>query len=105
MASTDQHSGQTMSIEEGRAHDWVYIKWGIYLAILTAIEVALFYFPPGALEEPALIFLMIVKFIMVAAIFMHLKGDHKILSYLFGVGMVLAVAVYAAVLFASELFF
>ncbi|MEM9034250.1 MAG: cytochrome C oxidase subunit IV family protein [Actinomycetota bacterium] len=83
--------------------DWEYIKIGIVLAILTAIEVALFYFPPGGAEIPALLILMVVKFIIVAAYFMHLKGDRPVLTQVFVGGLVLAVAVYMAVFFAFEL--
>ncbi|MEM9714152.1 MAG: cytochrome C oxidase subunit IV family protein, partial [Actinomycetota bacterium] len=93
----DDHAGNHLS-------DWEYIKIGIWLAILTAIEVALFYFPPGGAEVPALLILMVVKFAIVAAYFMHLKGDKPVLTQVFVGGLLLAVAVYFAVFFAFELF-
>ena len=41
-----------------------------------------------------LIFLMVVKFWIVGAFFMHLKFDNPILTQLFVAGLVLAVVVY-----------
>jgi cytochrome c oxidase subunit IV len=41
---------------------------------------------------------------VVAAYFMHLKWDKKLLTGIFYAGLVLAVAVYVAVLFAFEFF-
>ena len=106
MASQDlQHPpGSPEAIEAGREADKVYIKIGLWLAILTAIEVALFYFPPGPVEVPALLVLMVVKFVIVAASFMHLKDDNRVLTFLFGVGLALAIPVYLVVLLASEFF-
>lgn len=106
MASQDlQHPpGSPEAIEAGREADKVYIKIGLWLAVLTAIEVALFYFPPGPVEVPALLVLMVVKFVIVAASFMHLKDDNRVLSYLFGIGLALAVPVYMAVMFAEHVF-
>ncbi len=91
-----EHTGEHLS-------DWQYIKIGILLAVLTAIEVALFYFPPGGAEVPALLVLMVVKFGIVAAYFMHLKGDRPVLTQVFVGGLLLATAVYFAVFFAFEL--
>ncbi len=84
------------------ASDWDYIKVGILLAILTAIEVALYYFPPGGFEVPALLGLMVVKFVIVAAYFMHLKTDNRLLTQIFMIGLVLASLVYVAALSAFE---
>lgn len=94
--TTDEHGGHTTDAD--------YIKIGIVLAVLTAIEVALFYFPPGAAEVPLLLGLMVVKFAIVAAYFMHLKGDNKVLTLLFSIGLGMATLVYFAVLFAFEFF-
>ena len=43
-------------------------------------------------------FLMVVKFIIVASVFMHLKFDKKILSVAFYSGLLLATGVYLAIL-------
>ena len=76
--------------------DWGYIKVALLLAVLTAAEVLIYFAPPGPLEIPLLLILMVVKFEIVVAYFMHLRFDNKIFTWLFGVGLVLAVAVYAA---------
>ena len=79
--------------------DMIYIKVGAVLAVLTAIEIAL---PEllnnGKIYGPLLIALMIIKFVMVAGFFMHLRYDGKELSGLFYGGAILAVIVYVAVL-------
>ncbi len=82
--------------------------WKIFaiLAVLTAVEVLWSYL---GLSGPALvvplIVMMLVKFVLVAGWFMHLKYDLSILNgryftILFAFGLVLAVAVYFVV-FAS----
>ena len=76
--------------------DWGYIKVALLLAVLTAAEVLIYFAPPCALEVPLLLILMVVKFEIVVAYFMHLRFDNKIFTWLFVVGLVLAVAVYAA---------
>jgi cytochrome c oxidase subunit 4 len=48
--------------------------------------------------------LMALKFVMVAALFMHLKFDNKLLTRLFYGGLFLAVGVYVAALATFELF-
>jgi cytochrome c oxidase subunit 4 len=110
MSSTDAQAEDAHDLlveehDELGAHlsDWEYIKIGILLAVLTAVEVGLFYFPPGAAEVPALLILMVLKFGIVAAYFMHLKGDKPILTQVFVGGLVLAVVVYLAVFLAFRL--
>ena len=41
---------------------------------------------------------MVIKFIMVASYFMHLKFDNKIFSMMFYAGLILAIGVYCAAL-------
>ena len=48
--------------------------------------------------------MMVVKFWLVARIFMHLKADGPVLSRLFGGGIMLAVAVYMIALLAFNFF-
>lgn len=80
--------------------------WVIFavLAVLTAVEILWSYLGLSglALVLP-LIAMMVVKFILVAGIFMHLKFDLSIrnggvFSYVFAFGLVLAILVYAVVL-------
>jgi cytochrome c oxidase subunit IV len=78
------------------------------LVVLTALEVSTEWwtdwFGEGSrtIAVPLLIFLMVVKFFLVALYFMHLKFDHAILKRIFYFGMVLAIAVYIAALSAMH---
>jgi len=76
--------------DHGHASPKFYWMIGGILAVLTAIEVALFYIKPWG-EQPMLLILSAVKFAMVIGYFMHLKFDSKIFTGLFFAGLVLAV--------------
>ncbi|MCB0958213.1 MAG: cytochrome C oxidase subunit IV family protein [Acidimicrobiales bacterium] len=98
--------------DEGHAHptDKMFVKTAVALAVITAVEVAWSYLPWGegfaaqAAEIGGLLAMMAVKFVVVASIFMHLRFDKKILSWLFYGGLILAVAVYCAALATFEFF-
>jgi heme/copper-type cytochrome/quinol oxidase subunit 4 len=61
-----------------------YIIVAIILTILTAFEIGVFYAPSlQAVLVPMLIFLAICKFILVAAVYMHLHFDSRVFSALF----------------------
>ena len=82
-----------------------YIRVALILAVLTAIEVGLYYTKfSEAATNAALIILAAVKFFMVAAYFMHLKFDNKLLRRLFITGFVLAASVYVAYLMTLGVF-
>ena len=79
-----------------------YVWVAIILAVVTAIEVAIYYIPsiadrPGLLI-PTLLFFAVIKFIMVGAYFMHLKFDSRVFRRFFVTGLVLALAVFGVVL-------
>ena len=76
--------------------DFGYIKVAVLLGVLTALEVATYFFDFGVVETPSLLILMVVKFQIVVSYFMHLKFDSKVFSYLFVTGLVLAMLVFAA---------
>jgi cytochrome c oxidase subunit IV len=77
-----------------------YIKVAVILAIITALEVGLYYID---LPDGPLIGLLIafsgLKFALVVLWFMHLRFDAPILKRLFVTGLILAASVYAIVLF------
>src|SRR5687768_17353325 len=81
-----------------------YVMVALVLAALTALEVSTYYIPDllggeGSLFITGLLlFLMVVKFVMVVYFFMHLKYDKKFLTVAFYSGLILAVAVYLAML-------
>jgi cytochrome c oxidase subunit IV len=76
-----------------------YVVIAVILAVITAAEVAIYYVP--ALDDwlvPFLIVFSVLKFILVALYFMHLKFDSLIFRRLFMVGVVLAFIVFTIVL-------
>ena len=76
-----------------------YVLIAVILAILTAIEVMVFYIEAMApVLLPTLLVLMIVKFALVAMFFMHLKFDSRILSAVFAWGIFIAVSIILALL-------
>jgi cytochrome c oxidase subunit IV len=76
--------------------DATYIKVAVVLAIITAVEVGLYYENLGSANNYALLFLSAIKFVAVVAFFMHLRFDNRILRRLFVTGFVLAALVYIA---------
>ena len=76
-----------------------YIMVGLILGVVTAVEVAVYYV--DALEGALLSILMVLsalKFILVAAWFMHLRFDNRLFSIFFAGGVVLAVLLFVIVL-------
>jgi len=68
---------------------------GLVLAIVTAVEVAIFLVQDLFLQElflAILIVLMIAKGVGVVLYFMHIKGDFKIFQFLFVVPFLMAVS-------------
>ncbi len=92
--------------DESHAHksNSFYVKVAIALAIVTGVEVGLYYLDLGKLFLPTLLVLMVVKFVTVVSLFMHLKFDNKIFSWLFYSGLFLAVFVYLAALMTFRFF-
>ena len=101
--TTEVHVGEDLSANEfghGQhgATDKQYIIIALILAAITAAEVTLTYIDVGWLFLPALIIMMCAKFLTVVSYFMHLKFDNKVFSFLFYMGLLLAVGVYAIAL-------
>lgn len=91
--STEHHDHPTPS---------QYWKIAGLLAVLTAVEVSLFYIDQelelGALNAVMLISLSALKFIVVVGWFMHLRFEKSLLSRFFTAGFLLAVGCYLVVL-------
>ncbi len=83
-----------------------YIKIALILAVVTAVEVGLYYFSfsSEAANNATLLVLAAIKFVLVAGYFMHLKFDNKILRRLFITGFVLAAFCYVAYLLTLGVF-
>lgn len=76
-----------------------YVKVAIILAVVTGLEVGLYYTSFNqAATNGILLGMAAVKFVMVAAYFMHLKFDNRILRRLFITGFILATFCYVAYL-------
>lgn len=86
--------------------DGKYTMIALVLAAITAAEVVTFYVEDsiGSLLVPLLLVMMVVKFFIVAAWFMHLRFDSNLFSRVFVSGILLAVAVYVAFLTTFEFF-
>ena len=87
----------------------VYVRIGIVLFVLTALEVGLYEFTYGehagaaasAIQPffvPLLLLLSAAKFALVAMFYMHLKFDHRLFSWVFVVPMCFAAAIILALL-------
>lgn len=100
---TDTETTHNVDPDHGDDHvehpsEALYVKIALILAALTAIEVGLYYRELGALNNLALLVLAGAKFVIVAAYFMHLKFDDRVLRRFFVGGFVLAVFCYVAYL-------
>jgi cytochrome c oxidase subunit 4 len=76
-----------------------YIQIGAILAVITAIEVAIYYV---GLSHTLLVIALLVfsaaKFTLVVLWFMHLKFDNPLFSTMFVMGFMLAAAIFAVAL-------
>ena len=108
--TTTEHPVDDLTEDHAHAHpsDGQYILIAAILAVLTAIEVATYYIDTFKdhfiLLVITLIPLMIVKFALVAAFFMHLRFDNKLFRTVFLTGIILAVTVYIIVLSTFHVF-
>ena len=84
--------------------DAQYMLVALFLAVMTAIEVGLYYTSlSNSVMIPTLVVLMVVKFGTVAMWFMHLRFDSHMFRRLFVAGLILAILVYMAFLTAMQL--
>jgi cytochrome c oxidase subunit IV len=81
-----------------------YVKIAVVLAVLTAVEVAMFYINEtvelGFANTAILLVLALLKFVIVIGWYMHLRFEKTTLSRFFGFGFVLALTLYGVVLLA-----
>ena len=94
---------------EHHPSDAQYWKVGLALGFITLLEVGTYFIadPPydhdlAPLLIGSLIFMMILKFVVIGAYFMHLKFDNRLFRNVFLAGLLLAAGVYLAVLTAFE---
>lgn len=102
MTSTPDAAQEHPDDHEGHPSDLRYVGIAIILAVLTGVEIALYYIEVGSAEVPALLVLMVMKFAIVALYFMHLKFDGRLFNRMFLIGIFMAIAVYVATLLTFE---
>ena len=92
MSTTDTEA------ETGHAHAHPtprdYVRIALILAVLTALEVSTYFLDFGRLAIPLLVILMVIKFVMVAGWFMHLKFDTRLYTILLYTGLAFALVLY-----------
>lgn len=100
MASNVAHGHQVIGHgEEEHTSAQEYVRVAIILAIITAIEVFIYYLPTArGWLVPALIILSLAKFAAVVGYFMHLKFDNRLFQFMFISGLVVSLSVFLAFL-------
>ena len=105
----NETDSKTVSIEKhDHPSDWAYVKVALFLAVITGIEVATYFesalpiFENNSVTIASLMFMMVVKFYLVAMYFMHLKTDKPLFTKMFVGGLLLATGVYIIALAAFE---
>lgn len=108
-ATTDTPAEHEEAHEEHADHLSPRDYWliALFLAIVTAVEVAITYIPgfEGAPLVISLLVLGIVKFLTVVAFFMHLKYEPFTMNFMFYFGLLGALALFIAVLLAFQALF
>lgn len=93
-----ERGGQAVA-HRGHPGEAEYIRIGLFLGAITAVEVVIYYFNiPRNLFIVILIALSAIKFTAVVMFFMHLKFDSAIFTTAFVAGLALAAAVFTVVL-------
>ena len=94
----DAHTGDDAHAER-HPGPLEYIQIGTVLAVITGIEVAIYYMGIShTLLVVALLVFSAAKFSLVVLWFMHLKFDHPLFSTMFVMGFMLAAAIFAVAL-------
>ena len=112
-AATETPESESPATEEGQEEHADHLTpanyWAIalFLAVVTAIEVAITYLPgfDGTALVVSLLVLGVVKFLTVVAFFMHLKYEPFTMNFMFYFGLLGALALFIAVLLAFEALF
>lgn len=105
MTSTSGEQADHGGEAHGHASDKLYIKLAVLLGVLTAMEVSWpFIVDDGPILLWPLLVMMVIKFVVIASYFMHLKFDSKVLSRIFYAALGLATGLYVIALFTFRLF-
>ncbi len=107
MRDTRQTAPGAGTNEAGHPTALRYVQIALILAVLTAIEVWVYYLKSlSHVLIPILLTLSAIKFSMVVLWFMHLKFDNRIFSILFSLGLIIGGSILIALilLFRASLF-
>ena len=97
MSTTDIEYENVSHDPSHAAHpsDLMYVKVAVFLAVVTALEVATYFFEPETHQLLLILVpMMIIKFGTVILYFMHLKYDNPLFKRVFLFGLILAVIVF-----------
>jgi cytochrome c oxidase subunit 4 len=75
-----------------------YLVIGLILTVITVIELWVSYSSLGSVLVPTLLILSTVKFVIVVALFMHLKFESRLFTWMFLIGLLLASAIVIALI-------
>jgi cytochrome c oxidase subunit IV len=78
-----------------------YVLIGVVLVVVTALEVGLYYLEDDLADGLIVVLLLVLalmKFVLVASWYMHLKTDKRIFRRFFVIGIVGSIALYVIVL-------
>ena len=100
--ATEAHDGDEPVHEH--PSDLLYVKIALILGAITALEVGTYFLkdPSTTLLLALLMPMMVIKFVIVASYFMHLKYDNQIFRRVFGFGLIHAIIVFAMALTTFE---
>jgi caa(3)-type oxidase subunit IV len=70
-----------------------YLIIGLILTVITVVELWVSYSGLGSALVPILLILSTVKFVIVVALFMHLKFESRLFTWMFMIGLLLGGAV------------
>ena len=99
MAAQHELAEKEDEVHTGHPTPLTYFKVAMTLSVITAIEVGIFYLEwLGHGIIPILVILSGAKFAMVVMFYMHLKYDHRLFTWMFVGGLLLAGAVVFALM-------
>jgi cytochrome c oxidase subunit IV len=99
------HDSSAASHAAGHPSPKEYVRIGLILGVLTALEIAASYAGvSGSILIPTLFILAIVKFALVVLWFMHLKFDDRRFARFFVMGLSGAAVLYLIVLISLRVF-
>lgn len=93
--------------EQSHPSPFQYVVIFVVLCVVTAAEIGLYYLEdelPWGLIVGLLLTLAVIKFIMVASWYMHLRTDKPIFRRFFTIGVIAAVILYTIVLTTFRVF-